>query len=742
MLINNKYKIEQELGRGGMGTVYRAFDIETNTLVAVKETIILPSADEQRKLKRLQREYDFLKSINHPNIVRAIDFFEYQNTYYIVMEYVDGYSLESLIVEKPLSLSVEEQLNIVIQICSAIAMLNKQGVIHRDLKPANIILCKYRGIPKVLDLGIAKDMQQGQTALTKIGHTIGTLAYMSPEQLVEGASNKSDAFSLGVMFYQFFLWLPESPHQASSITAALDKITKTTLPPIIFRVPKVHSFYDPISEIVDNAIVRDVNKRIDVSEMHRAFCAILGQDVVRTSPPSKSPPSKSPLVKKNNALRITSRSRRLQQIKKRQSSVVPQKKLHNFAMKYRDYVFRVTYSSIILILAFVVSQKNSKPQVPKKNYERLAKWAYIHKKYGASISYNNKVLEANPKNANAHLAQAKAYFRCNAFKQALLAIDKAIAIKPTSEMLQSRGEIHLEMIKQKEAIIDFKKAINLNKKNIDAYKNLIQTYNDIENHRQALYYSKVAIKELPDVHSLFMHKGICFYYLEKYDEAIESYLKAIEISSSLYFYYQSIALIYRQQQKYKKAFEYISIAIDKAISKPIQMKHKVYLYEFRINIAGILKRNNIIIKDFSKLIELQPKNYEHYVNRSISFTSLNKDNSALADMNKAIDMGYPARFLAIRRGDTYYKLGKYSLAMDDFSLSIKRYPNDYEGYYKRGRCYQKLQKYNEAIFDYKKAKRLKTDFVNVYLEISQCYRKLRKYSQAKIFLQLWKKEQK
>ncbi|BBM88311.1 serine/threonine-protein kinase [Candidatus Uabimicrobium amorphum] len=699
MLINNKYKIEQELGRGGMGTVYRAFDIDTNTLVAVKETIILPSEGEQRKLKRLQREYQFLKNIQHPNIVRAIDFFEYQNTHYIVMEYVDGHSLESVVQEKPYSLTVEQQLEIAMQICDAIATLNEKGVVHRDLKPANIIVCKYRGIPKVLDLGIAKDVQKSMTMLTRPGYVIGTFAYMSPEQFNAEASSKSDTFSLGVMFYQFFLWLPKSPYHATNINEALEKINNMQLPPLALQTKNPHALHASISEILDKALLHDIDKRLSVREMHRCFAALLGREV------KTSAPKQNPKTNRVNRSKVTSRSRRLDVAKKRHTGKQQKSSnINSLLLKIRSrfhtpqtYI-RIGYIVVILILAYFVSDHYVKSE--PKDYFRMGQAALSAKKYHKAIRFYSLALQQDPQNAIAYLGKGKAYFECQDYKSALSYFSKSIAIKKTSEVLFQRGSTYRKMAQYEKAIDDFRQAINLDKRNVGAYYALGFIFEEKKKYQEAVDICTKGIEVFPKNFHFWINRGFYLSRLDKDTQALEAYLKAIALRENDVLGYRNCAATYNSLKQYSKALSYITKAIELD-------KDSTILREIRMEAAEKLDNTEVLLEDYAYLLQVAPT----------------------VDLYK-------------RRGYLYFRLEKYKSSIEDYSKGIALRPLSYSLYLGRALSYDGDKQYKKAIKDYQQVVKLSPENYFVYAYISRSYTALGNSSKASLYQRLYERKRK
>ena len=191
------YKITEKLGEGGMGEVYLADDTKLERQVAIK---FLPEhlTKDKENVERFEREAKAAAALNHPNIVTIHEIAEEGDQTFIVMEYVEGDSLRTKIDEK--NLIVEEVLNITKQICEGLSEAHKADIVHRDIKPENILI-DNRGRIKILDFGLAK--LKGVSKLTKETSTLGTIHYMSPEQLQgKEIDNRSDIWSLGVVFYE------------------------------------------------------------------------------------------------------------------------------------------------------------------------------------------------------------------------------------------------------------------------------------------------------------------------------------------------------------------------------------------------------------------------------------------------------------------------------------------------------------------------------------------------------------
>jgi eukaryotic-like serine/threonine-protein kinase len=220
-----KYELIGELGRGGMGIVYRARDPIINRLVALK-TITAGVADYPNLLQRFYREAQSAGGLQHPNIVTIYDMGEEAGTPYIAMELIEGESLEQVISARP-DLPLSLKLTYAIQACRAFDYAHKRGIVHRDIKPANVMLSKD-GTVKVVDFGIARVLESSKT---QTGMLMGTFAYMSPEQYHgEHADERSDIWSFGVLLFELLTY--QRPFSGEAPAALMNKICQQEPTPL------------------------------------------------------------------------------------------------------------------------------------------------------------------------------------------------------------------------------------------------------------------------------------------------------------------------------------------------------------------------------------------------------------------------------------------------------------------------------------------------------------------------------
>lgn len=256
------YEIRGELGRGGMGVVYKGFDAKLEREVAIKvienvgeEADHLTQTTHQELVERFKTEAKAIAKLSHPNIVSIFDFGVEQDKNYMVMELLKGRDLSQLLkFNSPLG--VELVCKCVVQVCAALDYAHQTGIIHRDIKPANMILLDT-GITKLMDFGIAR-IQDSGSQLTQAGTILGSVLYISPEQLISAqkVDKRADIYSLGVSMYE--LLTGTFPYNGDNVATIISKIMQSEAEPPSLHNPKIPHDLD---EIVLKAIAKDPDER-------------------------------------------------------------------------------------------------------------------------------------------------------------------------------------------------------------------------------------------------------------------------------------------------------------------------------------------------------------------------------------------------------------------------------------------------------------------------------------------------
>jgi eukaryotic-like serine/threonine-protein kinase len=246
-----RYHILEQLGQGGMASVYRAYDTILERDVAVKVIRVdqFAPAMLEEVLKRFEREAKALAKLSHPNIVHVHDYGEYQGAPYLVMEYLPGGTLKS---QLGTAMPWQQAKRILLPIAQALAYAHEHNIVHRDIKPSNVLLTD-KGQPMLSDFGIAKILESEQTAsLTGTGMGVGTPEYMAPEQWIGQAGPLSDLYSLGVVLYE--LVTGRKPYAADTPAAIMLKQANDPL-------PHPRRFAPDLPEAVEKVLFKTLAKR-------------------------------------------------------------------------------------------------------------------------------------------------------------------------------------------------------------------------------------------------------------------------------------------------------------------------------------------------------------------------------------------------------------------------------------------------------------------------------------------------
>ncbi len=678
-----KYEILEELGRGGMGIVYKAFDPELKRTVALKMLIGDQNANSQTQVERFIREARAAAKLKHPNIVNIYDFGEETGKHYFTMDFVKGTSLEDALADREKhGLSPRRTIEIVRDIANALAYAHSEGIIHRDIKPANILL-DSGGKPYLTDFGLAKEVESPEKSLTMTGYLMGTPYYMSPEQ-AQGEKDldaRSDVFSLGAVMYEALA--DRKPFTGTQVYEILDSVVKSDPP-----APR------SISRLVHRDIETICMKCLE-KEKHRRYQSAkeLSEDISRFL-------EGEPILARSTgiATRVWKKAKR--------------NKLAFVAVSISVLILLAVAASILVSRARTVGRietllgqahdefeggnfTESRALCEKvlelspHNLEAL----FIRKECRLEIDKRDKKLREE-KEAAEQVAREKEDAKQRRDKaQAILdqfdhttynndkirACDDALQIDPTFGLAwQEKGLAHLALKDYDKAFDCFTTAIELSPKLAMSYWGRARINLQIRNRpkdseRDVEIFEKIN----PEKHLTFCLKGLLEYKRNNITTAIKYYAKAIELNPDFNIAYWYRATVYTAQGKYTEAIQDLTEAIR---IKPVDALY----YIARAHNYDLTGQYRKAIPDLSKAIEIGPESDNGYYLRGWMHYKAGDYVSALPDFSKAIEMNPRLALAYFYRGEIHVNAGELDKALDDFDKVINIDPNWARAYAYRG----------------------------------------------------------
>lgn len=264
--LENRYEIRAPLGKGGMGTVYRGWQLSVDREVAIK--VVSPKlASDRNAVKRFLREARLASRLSHPNVVNVYDFGQAENVLYLVMELLRGRTLATELAHDA-RFTPKRAVTIAAQLCDALEAAHAQGIVHRDLKPGNVVILDAplgRDLIKVLDFGLAKSLvQDSGSAVTNSDALLGTPLYMAPEQILgQDTDQRVDLYALGCILYEMLAGRP--PHVDVAVSAVLSRHLGDTPEALPAHVPP------KLRQLVEQLLAKRPEDRVQTASEARAI---------------------------------------------------------------------------------------------------------------------------------------------------------------------------------------------------------------------------------------------------------------------------------------------------------------------------------------------------------------------------------------------------------------------------------------------------------------------------------------
>ncbi|BBM87700.1 serine/threonine-protein kinase [Candidatus Uabimicrobium amorphum] len=697
------YEIYHEIGRGGMGRVYKTWDQKLRCVVAVKKVENI-SIDRRRFLREVQT----IAQLNHPNIVRLLGFGE-EPAYYIAMSYVQGKTLDKFIKEHP---SFLDMIKIFQKLAEALDYAHKRGVIHRDIKPDNIVITPEQQ-PIIMDFGIAKAVDD----TLKISHTgciVGTPSYMSPQQARgEAVTHSTDIYSLGASFYEVLTgccpFQGEHPHKIM-----LDLQEKEPILPTQIRAD--------IPKELEAICLKCLDKKIEKRYQYARHIAVDLQNYIENRPIS---------------------ARKMTEVQKWIKNIVRNK------VKYAVVTCLVFFAVLTIgYFLHITSEHNKQLQYERNAAVKNAQmtFAFLQKVYWKyELLRKDKNLVRSLKNLFGELERQNALSLTDEKSQEILWLyaivyslsdnkhERSKGFEAYSHFLSkfptdarayaSRGIIHLRHKDFDKAISDFTKAISLQNKLSVAYYNRGFAYIRVKQYLKAIADLSATLKIEKEANSkinhhdfdrnnIYFNRGLAFFHTKSYQKALKDFDAVIKNRPQNMQAYLYRAQILENIYDYKNAIEDYSFLIKVNYETKLVYHRRAELY---------WKLQDVRWKeDLLKLISISGKkekylfwgDYYHYQKQFAKAISHYKQYTTYFPRKET---GYVSIATALIQQQ------KFQLAISYLKKAMPLTQNNFDVYARIGSCYCVLQKYDQGMRYLKKAIEISPYRVGPYLDLGNCY---------------------
>jgi serine/threonine protein kinase len=500
-----EYEIIRPLGQGGFATVFEAVDRMLNRRVAIKQ-LQVGKINNEKNVKRFIQEARVMATLEHPNVVTLYGLRIAEQQIYMIMEYLAGGSLRSLLQQKG-KLPVEQAVQMTIGICEGLAKLHDKGIIHRDIKLDNILLTT-EGRPKITDFGIAHVPEAaGGLNLTRVGFQPSTLLYSSPEQFRgEKLDLRSDVYQVGELLYfmltgRHYIDLEALEVQASSMDQKLrlelklyGLLEKAIVQEMPVGLQDLWQEYGVLAGIIERAMAKHKEVRFDNTlELAAALSAI------NINP--------TPIFIKSEKLN-------LQDSRAYNKRGLAHASMRNYEQAIRDYT-----------KAIELDRHYSEA------YNNRSAAHLMMENYGQAVLDCNWALELTPHFIAALVNRGIAYTGLRNYEEALNDYNKVIELNPRNiYAYYNRGNTYVWMGNYEDALMDYTQVITLNPEFLAAYVNRGVVYDQLEDWEQALLDYDKAIKLNPAYVYAYYNRARAYYALGNYEQTVADYSKVIELN--------------------------------------------------------------------------------------------------------------------------------------------------------------------------------------------------------------------
>lgn len=746
-----RYRIIKKLGQGGMGAVYLARDTQLDRQVALKVPHF-SQEDGPEVLARFQREARAAATVQHPSICPVYDVGEINGTHYLAMGFIEGRALKELVSEsRPMAL--RDAADIIRQLALALEEAHAQGVIHRDLKPTNVII-NARGVPVILDFGLARRMNAESVRLTRTGAVLGTPAYMSPEQ-VTGDGNTvgphSDIYSLGVILYE--LLTGRTPFEGPMAAIVGQLITDDPEPPKTHRrdldstldlicrkamakkpedrFPSMATFAETLSDYLRG---KPVNIAPPPSGKHPRL--ITPAPPTAQKPASPPTPNANPVSKPVRTARTDWRN-----------------SVHDLDANAGTGMGRNLMIVLALVLlaslAFLAVRlgtgllDSSKPTTPGKKAEAApdpndppahetpppglldrARAALAGKDYPAAIPLFSEALKAEPNNVKALHERGTALYFLGDLDGALADFTAALKLAPIDAKLSNdRAVVHADKGDDLQALADYDAALAKDAANAEARSNrgvLLAIRHELD---RALEDCNAALQMDGKCARAYSNRARVHVLRNDLDKARADAEEGVRLATESAHALRHRAIVHAANKDYDKALA------DHAGALKLDPK-LVFNYHARAGLYRALEQYDKALADYDAALKLSPNDVLGLLGRSETYRRMNKHDEAVADCTEAITLSPNFARAYLVRGNLHYDKGDYDKAIENYGAATQHAPANAAAYYALGNAYQARNNPEKAIANFTAAIQHDPLLFSARLGRGRIYLDEKKYTEA------------
>lgn len=705
------YEIISELGAGGQGAVYKAFDTKLERTVALKTLPSELTVDETGR-KRFRREAQLASSLDHPNICTVHDLTEIEGTHFIVMQFVDGKNIRQLVNNRPLDL--KSALKIAIQVCDALASTHSQGIIHRDIKAHNIIVTE-KGHVKILDFGLAKvtnERSNGkeQTELTALGSPYGTPTYAAPEQSKgERVDHRADIFSTGVLIYEMLagVW----PFQGKTVIDVRHAVLHDEPKPI--AEVRGESIPETLQKIITKALEKAPHKRYqEIAEMRDELI-----EVLRELPQSQERSTESFL-----------------------ENFKPTK-LQHLPKSNRNFILFAVAASVVSAVLFYALYSNRNITMNKPNdavIDSIAVLPFTNASQDPNAEYLSDGITESLINSLSQLSGLKVVSRGAVFRYK----GKETEARKVGSELNVRAVLtgSVKQIGNQLVInVSLDDASNNNRiwgqQYVRKFEDVISVQSEITQEVSDKLRLKLTSTEQqqlakrntanPEAYKLYLQGRYHVVKMthESFEKGIKYLQQAIDLDPGYALAYSGLAFYYVQSlDQFLSPSEAMQKSRDAAL-KAIALDNT--LAEAHVSLAFVYWQYDWDWKkaesEFKRAIELDANNSETRSSYGFFLILMGRFDEGIAEIKKASDLNPLSLETTLYIAPGYYFARRYDEAIEQANKTTEMIPDFWLPHLIAGRALEKKGKLREAIAEYKKARAIDNNTSEILMDLGRAY---------------------